>query len=152
MTGDVALDFLGALSLRDYIMRRARWIRVRAKMIPIGATLGEPFTESLLAGLYGGWALHKLLGVHMGWWWVGNLVVWLGVDLAVRKALATNVRHVGPPQGVGSFLVAWAAREVLAFPIWLYAITGSTVVWRGKTYRIVTSGESSAEEERRVHR
>jgi ceramide glucosyltransferase len=140
MTGDVATDFLGALSVRDYFMRRARWIRVR-KMMTLPATSMEPFTESIVPSLYGAWAVHHLFGVPRAVFWVLSMGAWLCADLAVRRALATNVRHVGPPQPTGRFLLAWAARECLALPIWLYAMAGSRVVWRGKAYRVLASGK-----------
>lgn len=140
MTGDVALDYLGALSVRDYMMRRARWIRVR-KMMTLPATLLEPLTESIVASLYGAWAANHLLGVPRVWFWLVSMGLWLATDLSVRAALATNV-DMGPSGGVGRFVAAWMAREVLALPIWLYAMLGSTVVWRGKAYRVLASGES----------
>lgn len=140
MTGDVATDYLGALSVRDYFMRRARWIRVR-KMMTLHATSMEPLTESIVASLYGAWAVHTLFGVPMSLFWVLSMGLWLASDLAVRRALATNVRHLGPPQPTSRFLLAWAARECLALPIWLYAMAGTRVVWRGKAYRALASGE-----------
>ncbi|BEI86609.1 hypothetical protein CcaverHIS002_0608960 [Cutaneotrichosporon cavernicola] len=141
MTGDVATDFLGALTVRDYFMRRARWIRVR-KMMTLPATSMEPLTESIVASLYGAWAVYSLFGVPKLLFWVLSMGAWLATDLAVRNALATNVRHVGPPQPTWRFMLAWAARECLALPIWLYAMLGSRVVWRGKAYRVLASGEA----------
>lgn len=141
MTSDVALDFLGALSVRAYIDRRARWIRVR-KMMSLAATLLEPFTESILSGVYGGWALHRLFGVPRLAFWLLHMAVWLSVDLSVRRNLATNVRGIGPPTDTIPFCIAWAARECLALPIWLYAMLGSVVTWRGHRYRILASGEA----------
>lgn len=141
MTGDVALDFLGALSVRGYIDRRARWIRVR-KMMTLPATLLEPFTESIVAGIYGGWAVHRLFGFPRVAFWILNMAVWLAIDLSVRRNLATNVRGIGPTSNTLSFCAAWAARECLALPIWIYAMLGSSVVWRGNRYRILASGEA----------
>lgn len=139
MVPDVALDFLGALDLRAYIDRRARWIRVR-KMMTLPATLLEPFTESILAGIYFGWAADRLWGVPRWLTFVLNGVVWLGVDLDVRRSLKTNVS--GPQPHTAAFVAAWAVREVLALPIWLYAMAGSTVTWRGSRYRVLASGEA----------
>lgn len=141
MVPDVALDFLGALDVRGYVDRRARWIRVR-KMMTLPATLLEPFTESLVAGLYGAWAAHRLFGVP-GWLFFAiNELAWLAVDLDVRRTLATNVRHIGPQPSTAAFVAAWAARELMALPIWTYAMAGSTVMWRGNRYRILASGEA----------
>jgi len=146
MTGDVALDFVGAMSVRGYIDRRARWIRVR-KMMTLPATLLEPLTESIVAGIYSSWAIHYLTGggVPAWLWWILNQVLWLAVDLDVRRNLSTNVRDMGPEPTIPAFIAAWAAREALALPIWIYAMVGSTVMWRGNRYRILASGECSTQ-------
>ncbi|GFZ42874.1 hypothetical protein JCM24511_00592 [Saitozyma sp. JCM 24511] len=142
MTGDVALDFIGALCVREYIGRRIRWIRVRKRMTPLLATLIEPFTESIICGIYGSWAIARLLGANKLAIFLVHMVLWLLVDLSVREALSSNVRDIGPPSSTLQFVVAWAARELLALPIWLYGITSSDVVWRGKKYKIIQSGEA----------
>jgi ceramide glucosyltransferase len=141
MTGDVALDFLGSLSVKDYIDRRTRWIRVRKKMTPLFAVIIEPFTESIICGIYGSWAIARLFGATKISLFVLHMALWLFVDLGVRNALDTNVKDIGPPSSTITFVLAWAARECLALPIWLYGITSSDVVWRGKKYRIMDSGE-----------
>ncbi|WVQ83528.1 hypothetical protein IAT38_005669 [Cryptococcus sp. DSM 104549] len=141
MTPDVALDFLGALSVRDYINRRVRWIRVRKRMT-LPATLLEPLTESIISGLYGAWAIKRLLGANLFPVFLVHMVAWLMVDLSVRRSLETNVKGVGPPGSLAVFLVAWAAREALALPIWMLAMLSSDVVWRGQKYRIIASGEA----------
>ena len=142
MSGDVALDFLGALSVRAYINRRVRWIRVRKRMAPVLATMVEPFTESIVCGLYGCWAIDRLLGANRTAIFLAHMVLWLLVDTGVRNALATNVKDVGPSSGTASFIAAWLAREMMTLPIWIYGMTSSDVVWRGKKYRILASGLS----------
>jgi ceramide glucosyltransferase len=140
MTGDVALDFLGSLSLKDYIARRSRWIRVRKRMTPIPATMLEPFTESIFGGLCGTWAISRLFGANIPALWLVHMGLWLAVDLSVRRYLGTNVRGMGPREGTVTFVLAWMIREALAMPIYLYALLGNEVVWRGKKYRIGPSG------------
>ena len=140
MTGDVALDFLGSLSIRQYIERRVRWIRVRKRMTPLLATLIEPFTESILCGIYGSWAIARLFGAAKSALLLVHMAIWLMVDLSVRQSLSTHVKHIGLPSGTLLFVAAWAMREVMTLPIWLYGITSSDVVWRGKKYRIIESG------------
>ncbi|KAK8861307.1 hypothetical protein IAR55_002126 [Kwoniella newhampshirensis] len=148
MTPDVALDFLGSLTVRDYINRRVRWIRVRKKMTPLIATVLEPFTEMIVSGLYGSWAIRRLLGANVFPLFCIHVMIWLAVDLSTKKALETNVRGIGPLGSRLTFLVAWMAREVMALPIWLMAMTSSDVVWRGQKYRIIFSGEAIRLEER----
>lgn len=48
-TIDVVGNVIGPLSVGEYLSRRIRWIRARKYML-IGATLVEPFTESILLG------------------------------------------------------------------------------------------------------
>lgn len=141
MTSDVALDFIGSLTIKAYIDRRARWIRVRKKMT-LGATIAEPFTESLVCGLYGSWAISQIIGASRTAIFLIHMALWLMVDLRVKSSLETNVKNVGPPTSTLQFLAAWCARELMAFPIWLYAIVGDQVTWRGNRYRILASGEA----------
>ncbi|KAL7422751.1 Ceramide glucosyltransferase [Cryptotrichosporon argae] len=141
LSPDVALDFLSALSVRQYVARRARWIRVR-KHMTFAATLLEPLTESVVAGVYGSWALARLIGADRAAVFTLHMAAWLAVDLGVRNALATRVRAVGPQTSLPVFVAAWAMRELLALPVWLYGMSGSDVVWRGRKYTIVGSGEA----------
>lgn len=141
MTSDVALDFIGSLTIQGYIARRARWIRVRKKMT-LAATLAEPLTESLICGLYGSWAISRLIGASCPAILIIHMILWLLTDLRVKTSLETNVKNAGPPTNTIAFLAAWVAREVLALPIWLYAMLGDEVTWRGNRYRILASGEA----------
>lgn len=140
MTSDVVLDFIGALSVRDYINRRIRWIRVRKKMT-LAATLLEPLTESIISGLYGAWAISRLLGGNILPIFLIHMVAWISVDLSTKRALETNIKGIGPPENKVRFLMAWAVRECLALPIWMLAMTSSEVIWRGQKYKIIASGE-----------
>jgi ceramide glucosyltransferase len=141
MTSDVALDFIGSLSIQAYIARRARWIRVR-KSMTLAATLAEPLTESIICGCYGSWAIKCLFGVSRLAVFAIHMLVWLLVDLKVKSSLETNIKNAGPPTSMVSFVMAWTVRELLALPIWLYAMLGDEVTWRGTRYRIMASGEA----------
>lgn len=139
MTGDVALDFISDLSLTGYIARRVRWLRVRKKMTFV-ATLLEPITESILSGVYGSWAIARLLGATPSALFFVHMVLWFMVDMGVKTALSTHVRGVGPKTHFLVFLAAWLCREALALPVWFWAMLGDQVVWRGRTYKILASG------------
>jgi len=60
------------------------------------------------------------------------------VDLDVYASLAG---YPVPKEKRWSFLGAWAARELLALPIWMLAMVGDEVGWRGKTYKVLRDGE-----------
>lgn len=138
ITPDLAMDCLGPISVQAYVARRVRWIRVRRRMV-LAATLVEPLTESLLLGVLASWACGTLLGVPAWLTFLVHEVAWLMVDLQVMKALkGEGIRSLGE---FFEFFTAWVVREGLALPIWLRAIVGDEVVWRGVTYKILPSGE-----------
>jgi len=60
------------------------------------------------------------------------------VDLDVCASLAGPT---SPTLIRWEFIAAWAAREVLALPIFLLAIFGDEVSWRGNRYRVLRNGE-----------
>jgi len=134
---DVAYNSIGDMSLKDYILRRIRWIRVRKHMV-LSATLLEPWTESIALGTITALSIHCLFGIPYWLFLVCHFSAWMLVDLDVYCSIAG---HPLPYGSRTSFLIAWVIRELLAFPIWLYAVTGSRVMWRGKKYRMLRNGE-----------
>lgn len=80
-------------TLGDYFARRCRWIRVRRYMVP-AATYVEPFTESIVAGFAGLWALRYRGYIPQGLapallFLVLHFAAWHLVDLGVLDALST---------------------------------------------------------------
>jgi len=134
---DVAYNTLGYMSLSDYIRRRIRWIRVR-KHMSLPATILEPFTESVMLSVIMATSLQFLTGISSRLFLPAHFFLWTLVDLDVYASLAG---HPLPRGKWRSFLVAWVVRELLAFPIWLLAIVGNEVEWRGRRYRIGRNGE-----------
>lgn len=134
---DVVRNAVGHMTLSDYVWRRVRWVRVRKHMV-FAATLMEPFTESVVLGLIGAASLRHLLGLSA---WILLLVHFLAfifVDLDVYASLAG---HPLPAAKRWQFIGAWGAREILALPIWMLAMFGSEVEWRGKKYQVLRNGE-----------
>ncbi|KAI0271420.1 glycosyl transferase family 21-domain-containing protein [Gloeopeniophorella convolvens] len=134
---DVALNALGDMTLSDYIWRRVRWIRVR-KHMTLAATLVEPFTESVVLGVLAAASLRFLTGMPVHIFLPAHFLLWILVDLDVYASLAG---YSLPSSKRWSFLVAWWTRELLAFPVWLLAIIGDQVEWRGRRYRVLRNGE-----------
>ncbi|KAF9270057.1 hypothetical protein L218DRAFT_913989 [Marasmius fiardii PR-910] len=134
---DVAHNVVGSMSFNDYVWRRVRWIRVRKHMVLL-ATLLEPFTESIVLAAIGSLAVKRLFGVPL---WLFNIIhfsLLLYVDLDVYASLAG---HPLPSAIRWQFLGGWVARELLTLPIFLLAIFGDEVVWRGRKYRMHRNGE-----------
>jgi hypothetical protein len=42
-----------------------------------------------------------------------------------------------------SFIFSWLARELLALPIFLIAVVGNEITWRGQRYKVMRNGEAS---------
>ncbi|KAJ3023710.1 hypothetical protein HKX48_001600 [Thoreauomyces humboldtii] len=135
MTTDLAYQTLGSLSARDYFDRRARWIRIRKYTVTV-ATLTEPLTESIVNGLLAAWSLTVLapqiptlpfLAFHFAVWLASDWIIATTLDPATR-----NTRT--------AFFKAWVVRELATLPLWIYAMAGSTVEWRGKLFWLNSDG------------
>lgn len=164
--GDIAIQPVSAVSVAGYCARRVRWLRAR-KWTVLLATLIEPGVESLLCNLCFAYAattlpfFHTTFGIPtsrgaMWLLWAMGVAIWMACDRFVFQQLHrcrtiemdgdTPAFARGIQQGGGDvrrtrpfweWLAAWVGREVLAFPIWTWAVLlGSTVKWRGKTFRV----------------
>lgn len=159
--GDLAIQPMGAMGLKEYIARRARWLRVRKNTVRL-ATLVEPGTESFLCSVFGAYAITTfarfLYGVPLpqawlifGAFWLCSVAIWAFIDWTLywflHGAYSIEINEhtpffVKPPTvtsqpAVGPWILAWLGREALAFPIWVWAVWGgATVEWRGKRFRV----------------
>jgi len=162
--GDLAMQPMADMSVSAYVARRVRWLRVR-KWTVIMATLVEPGVEPLLCCFYFAFALTALprvrdvLGISQTWpavasCWLSAVAVWIAVDwFTYRKlhacqsveadentpafARGTSRRGGVEARPFLSWLLAWAGREVLALPVWTWAVLlGTTVTWRGQRFAV----------------
>lgn len=153
--GDLAIQPMANMSLREYWSRRVRWLRVRKFTVTL-ATFVEPGTESFLCSLYGAFAfttlpfLANFLGMPQTWtafalcwllsvslWCLADRVAFLALHSAASIEIDDNTPDFVQPQRrpFGQWLAAWVGRESLALPIWLWAFWGGTSVeWRGKRF------------------
>ena len=139
LSHDVADNVVGRMSFSAYVWRRVRWIRVRKHMVP-AATLVEPLQECFVASAIGIWALHRLFDVPVWLSFIVHYSAWLWVDLDVFESLAGEKL---PKSRRLSCFMAWMLREGLALPIWVLAVFGSDVEWRGTRYRVGRNGEAT---------
>lgn len=165
LPGDPAIQPMEFFPIVEYIARRIRWLRVRKFTVTL-ATLVEPGTESILCGLYGAYAFTTLPYFHNTWhipqtwamfwgfailhqclWalmdWTMYLRLHAGLSIEVDEHTPIFARHSGhmpgdrPKRPFEQWLVAWLGREILAFPVWFWAVWGGTSVsWRGKHFRV----------------
>lgn len=162
-SSDLAYTSVGDIrTLADYTSRRMRWIRVRKYMV-LAPTLLEPLTESILSGLVGWfvcstlmlptvstpsqssslWSRLLFFCVHFGAWFAVDYTVFQRLSVA-HEFLACNPGvNNADRMSMAEFCAAWVMREALALPIWAWAIVGSTVSWRNKTFRILKGGRAA---------
>ncbi|KAF8931918.1 hypothetical protein BGZ58_007332 [Dissophora ornata] len=138
MTSDLAYQSLGSMTPSDYFLRRARWTRIR-KYTVTAATVVEPYIEMLGCGLVASYGFNLLWNIHALNFLAFHVVIWFLVDLSVYQALSgekmTNLR---------GFLMAWCLRELVALPLYAYAVVGSTVDWRDQTFMLLRDGTVKA--------
>jgi ceramide glucosyltransferase len=182
--GDLAIQPMAGMSVAAYIARRVRWLRAR-KWTVITATLVEPGVESLLCNAYFSFALTTIpwfrdnWGIRQTWGamgisWLIGVLSWMVVDTITywklhtgesvevdgnTPAFARGTKNAGGTtrRPFREWLPAWIGREVLALPIWTWAVLlGTTVTWRGKSFhvgsdmRVVEIGTTSASDGSRI--
>ena len=161
--GDLAIQPVSGMSVREYWERRVRWLRVRKFTVTL-ATLVEPGTESFLCSAYGAFAATTLPffqttpGIPPSWpaffsFWLLSVSIWCLMDWTLYRKLHSgssihddqNTPTFAKPIPGGKrrvfkeWLFAWLGREALALPIWLFAFWGGTrVEWRGKRFWVGT--------------
>ncbi|KAK2595057.1 Ceramide glucosyltransferase [Conoideocrella luteorostrata] len=162
--GDLVVQPMSSMSIASYVARRCRWLRAR-KFTVLAATLVEPGVESLLCCAYFAFALttlpwfHDKLGIPQSWSsmgliWLVAVTAWMFLDWRTFKHLhsggSVRVNHDSPQFVRGTantdgmprrrffeWFLAWVGREVLALPVWTWAVLcGTTITWRGKTFRV----------------
>ena len=162
--GEVAIQPMSGMSVGAYVARRVRWLRVR-KWTVLAATLVEPGIEPLLCSLHLSFALttvpwfRERVGIPPTWGamaaiWLSAVTAWMLVDRWVsnklRRLQSVDVDENTPSFARGSsrrggikqrpfleWLAAWLGRELLALPVWTWAVLlGTTVSWRGKQFRV----------------
>ena len=162
--GDLVIQPMAGMSVAAYVARRVRWLRAR-KFTVLAATIVEPGVESILCGFYFSFAMttvpwiHQNLGIPRTWVtmcliWLSFVTIWMLADWTVFRRLhsANSIKMdedtpkfakgtTGPTRVYkrifAEWLAAWVGRELMALPIWTWAVLlGGTVNWRGKTFKV----------------
>lgn len=126
-----AVQPIGALSFRAFWSRHLRWGRIRRSQAPQAHAL-EILASAVPTGALGAYGLQEAFGVSFAWAWAAHVLVWGACDAVQMRALSGRYGWRDP--------AAWLARELLAVPLWLHAVSGRTVVWRGRKLKLGTGG------------
>lgn len=126
---DGAIQPLGSsITIKEFWRRRSRWIRLRKYMVT-SATLVEPFTDCLFGTLF------FTTVCRLSWTSFALLcVLWFVVDYLNYRTL---LKYTDDEQrGIGQWATAWCTRECIAFPLWVWAMSGRRIWWRNHYYKI----------------
>ncbi|KAI5950297.1 HSX11 [Candida theae] len=141
LTGDVVVQPLSRNdnTVYDYMERRVRWLRVRKYMVLL-ATCIEPTTESIMCGIYGTFGTSTLF---LNQWFSIKCCLSSRSSSSSSSSIVTYLpRWMDDTHVVSSgreaieWLQVWILREVLALPIWIEAMWGHEIDWRGRPIRI----------------
>lgn len=115
------------------------------------ATLIEPTTESIVCGIFGSLSISYLWfdKFFIKKFFVAHMIIWYLTDVFQYHCLMNNIKQNHHPvwfqyktlntDPMGDLLhwsMVWCLRELFAFPIWLIAILGQEIDWRGKPFKI----------------
>jgi hypothetical protein len=136
MTRDMAYQSLGTHGVSDYFNRRARWIRIR-KYAVAEATAVEPFTESIVCGLMAAYSFTRLFPEwfpNPAIFFTVHMMIWVCFDFIIMYNM--NRDEVTSPK----YWASWLLREFCALHLYIYAVAGSCVEWRGNLFRLLPDG------------
>ena len=119
---------IGSESLAKNFAHRIRWGRTSRRSRPVGY-IGQIFTYPLPVALL-------LWAAAPQWWPV------VAVAVSIRYASAWMVSQVVLGAPLHWFLLP--VEDVLGFLFWIAGFFGSTITWRGRTYRIDRQGRAVA--------
>jgi ceramide glucosyltransferase len=139
---DFAYQSMGNVSIHDFITRRIRWIRVRKYTVFI-PTLVEPFTECIVCGYIGSFYFNIYYNITTFSFMLFTAIVWFLSDMTIAYAVYSTT----PTKVLGrwfrlKFLLAWIVRELITFPIYVWAMAGSTIEWRNQLFKLKDDGSA----------
>ncbi|KAI7898569.1 glycosyl transferase family 21-domain-containing protein [Cokeromyces recurvatus] len=141
MTCDTATQLLGSMSLREYVRRRERWVRIRKHTVTV-ATWIEPITESVVCGWMGAFAMKTCFGISPGYFFMFHWIWWFLNDYFLYCTLVMTSSASTLSLPLWKFMRAWILREVLALPIYLFAMGGNEIIWREQRYMCTSNGSA----------
>ncbi|EGV60153.1 hypothetical protein CANTEDRAFT_127098 [Yamadazyma tenuis ATCC 10573] len=127
----------------EFFKRRIRWLRVRKYMV-YSATLVEPTTESIVNGVFGTLSISYLMfgEVFIKKFFMLHMILWYLSDTCQYRMLMSRIESYARPVWFScqfnwyEWTCVWMLREVFALPIWIIAMLGHEIDWRGRPFRI----------------
>jgi ceramide glucosyltransferase len=149
------------LTFLEFLSRHIRWIRCRKYASRVG-TLLEPFTDGVLCSGVGAYAakywLHCITtyprnNITLCIAWALSMGIFAILDrktYIILRRWMSQVNHLeirstaATPRPLMSWIVVWAVKEFISFPVWFTAVFGGDKLeWRGKSYNMNLDGTAS---------
>jgi ceramide glucosyltransferase len=131
LTDQAIRQHVGENSFQSFWDRHVRWGRIRKSHAP-APFLFEPIFTSVAAVTMAAIARGPLAALATG-------VTWMAADLLLMRKYSGRLPAWAP--------LAWLARELLSFPLWLVIASGNSVQWRGATLHLTSGGMINGEGE-----
>jgi ceramide glucosyltransferase len=132
-------------SFKVFTQRRIRWSRLRMYTVPL-SVLMEPFSQSVPSGMVAAFALSGYLMnsyVRVAILFL-HFFLWFMCDVCLLRRLTTtkDTPSISLDFDQWSYLVwAWIVREVTYLPLFVTALCGRQVIWRGNLFRLSPRGK-----------
>lgn len=128
---DPVSQYLGKFSFKSFWARHVRWGRIR-KSCSYFEFLIEPVSGVVVSGALGAFSLQYFFDLPVMPTFWGYAFYWAVQDLYL-------IRNRGEKIGMGALLIWWAY-ECLTIPIWVHALVGKTIQWRGNRLKLGEGG------------
>lgn len=128
---DPIRQHIGEHSLQGFWSRHIRWGRIRKAQSPFVFGL-ELLLCSWISGLLGALVFHRWLDLPILGFLAAHLGLWCLCDCALMWRISGRLGLDAP--------LIWVAREFLEIPLWVHAVCGNSVNWRGQRLRLQAGG------------
>ncbi|KAI8904456.1 glycosyl transferase family 21-domain-containing protein [Gorgonomyces haynaldii] len=136
---ELCVQSMGKVTFSEYLSRRIRWIRIRKYVVPV-ATLLEPLTFLVVNAPVSAYFLAPYLNLSFYSFIAWQALFALASDFVMLSVTTQRGGNEFSSLQVLNLLLVWPVSELLAPFIWLLAILGSDIKWRGSTYRCNPDG------------
>ena len=126
--------YLATDSIQDFLSRQVRWLRC-IRVERFWDYLGLIFTQGTATSLL---FLIVTFGSKLGWliftvaWFIRLIMAWIVAVIYLKDNVAKKYFWLVP------------LRDAIGFILWIYALVGNQIEWRGKKFKLIKGGKLEA--------
>ncbi|XP_070210843.1 ceramide glucosyltransferase-like isoform X2 [Littorina saxatilis] len=130
---------VSSTSVKSFVDRMVRWLRLRLNMLTVVASFLEPLTECMTLGAAMAATLYHFFDINPFIFFCSHLLVWLVIDYIQLR----NVQNGPVPIGKLRFAWIWMFRECMSVWIFICAVVNPhRIKWGRRTYYVHTGGHT----------